>query len=116
MSKGLESLNKIMSKDIYFDTEIDGENLSVSALHYFSEQFEIIEKELKRLEQYDIQYEQNTKWLDLARKKLKALEIIKSMTKDKYSKFEIDKYNTITIDVMITLDDEEIDLLKEVLE
>ena len=48
-------------------------------------------------------------------KELKALEIIKGFRKDKYSKMEIDG-NDIIINAYLTLDDDEIDLLKEVME
>ena len=44
----------------------------------------------------------------------KALEKIKNFKNDKYSVFKI-AGNTIYIDVMLTLDDDEIELLKEVL-
>ena len=47
-------------------------------------------------------------------KQEKALEIIKGFRKDKYSKIEING-NDIIMDVYLTLDDDEIGLLKEVL-
>ena len=67
MSKGLEAL-----KVIYDLEDLQG------GRDVFWESYRIIEKELQRLMVYDIQQEQNEKWLENAKKKLKAFEIMKN--------------------------------------
>ena len=77
---------------------------------YKDECFKTIAKALNRLIVYDIQQKQTDEFLDSAREKLKALEIIKEM--DCFKFYEIDGQYYVS---GISVPKEKFDLLKEVL-
>lgn len=117
MTKGLEALERLVDGNL---NEVNYYRQFANATIEIMKDKDTIEKELKELkERREMMRRFNEACVPMildneTEKKLKALEVIKRFRKDKYSKIEIDG-NDIIMDVYLTLDDEEIDLLKEVL-
>ena len=125
MSKGLEALEEIKNARLIDHVEIKEGLFSNKLLGYkrrygedvFYKQIPIIEKELKRLEEYDKTIPSLTKKLAQKLKKEKALEIIKEKQVDvrMFIIYDLENYNKLQKNDYCKLTKTENDLLDEVL-